>query len=137
MYKCRFFELEELVNPEFFKVLTETEIWALLDESALRMLDLIRLHFEKPVTVNNWHVGGKFKDRGLRMFDCKTGAKFSQHKFGRAFDLDVKGFTAEQIRNEILKNKDLFCGIKALEINVDWVHFDTRQVDNRIMRIMP
>jgi len=108
--------------------------WLLFQSNALIALEKLREFFGVPVTVNNWHIGGSFQYRGYRPPNCKVGAKISQHKFGNAFDCDIKGYTAEEARQKILANQDdpLLMKIMRLEGNVKWVHIDCLPVKNGI-----
>jgi len=136
-YKCKHFEIYELVDPVTFDKWGE-QAWMFFRPEALLSLDKIREFYNKPVTINNWKWGGSFRYRGLRPNYVTTGAVWGQHRFGNAFDLDVKGLSAEQVRQDIIKNKDtVFTEITCLEANVNWVHFDCRNVSNRIMLVYP
>ena len=92
------------------------------------------------VTINNWWglTDAQFeieivktKDRwirnesGLRIFGTVTGAKLSQHFFGRASDKIFKNATAEEVR-EYIKKWYRILGITCIEDNVSWVHSDIR-----------
>ena len=50
-----------------------------------------------PITVNDWHSGGRFLQRGFRN-DPDIGALLSQHRYGRAADFDIEGVTAAEFR---------------------------------------
>jgi uncharacterized protein YcbK (DUF882 family) len=106
----------------------------LMDERLLMSLDAIREHYNRPVTVNNWHSGGQFSLRGFRPMNSKTGAKFSQHKFGRAADFDVQGISPEQVRKDI--RSGLFPLVTCIENNVNWVHIDVRNT-TRLLEVYP
>ena len=119
-YIPRYFQWHELVPSAEYK-----KYWLeLIDDRLLMTLDAIRGHYKRPVTVNNWHSGGEFSLRGLRPMNSTTGAKFSQHKFGRAADFDVAGVSAEQVRNDI--RKGLFPLVTCIEQDTNWVHIDVR-----------
>ncbi len=64
----------------------------------------------------------------------KVGAKYSQHRFGRAVDFDVKGISAETVRNDI--RKGYFSEITCIEADVNWVHIDVRNA-NRLLEVHP
>lgn len=106
----------------------------LMDDRILITADEIREYYGVPVTINNWYWGGNFKNRGFREMNTSVGAKLSQHKFGRAFDFDVKNVPAEQVRNDIRKGK--FPLITCIEKDVSWVHADVRNV-NRLLEVNP
>ena len=102
------------------------------------MLDNLRLFFKRPISVNNWityqypNASDYFQYRGLRTPECSDYSKTSQHAIGNAFDFDVQGLTAEQARQEIIKNKDnkLLMNIGGLELKSGWVHCDARPRSN-------
>jgi len=128
-YKPRHFHASELVPPDVYKAMGERSL-ILLDVRILISLDNLREYFDVPVTVNNWYTKGKFTQRGFRT-DAGTGAKYSQHRYGRGIDCDVKNVTAEKVRQIIIDHQDWqgFQYITALEIDVPWVHMDCRNVD--------
>jgi hypothetical protein len=129
MFKPLNFTIEELVDRATFEA-RGNKSWELLCPRALMTLQDIRNHFGAPVTVNTWARGGNFSQRGLRSPLANVGSQYSQHKFGRAFDLDVQGMSAEEVRQEIIraKNEDpkKFPYMAAIELGVNWFHFDTR-----------
>lgn len=137
-YKCRNFEIYELVDSVTYSKFGE-EAWMFFNTNALKALDGIREYFGTPVTVNTWKNGGNFEFRGLRPISSTLGATYSQHRFGNAFDCDIKGKTAIEVRTEILNNKnnELFKYINCLEANVTWVHFDCRNITDRIRVVYP
>lgn len=127
-YKPKYFTIQELVNPRFLEEMTEEQVWALLDDNALEMLDALREKFG-PITVNNWSFGGRFKDSGLRHPESKVGAKGSAHKQGKAFDCKFSKAKLSDVHAYILENQAEFPKIKRLEClsaTPTWLHFDTR-----------
>lgn len=136
-YECQYFGIDELVDPQTYERWGE-QAWMFFRPEALKMLDEIRRFYNRPVTVNNWKWGGSFQYRGFRPRSTSTGAEYGQHRFGNAFDLDVNGIPAETVRKDIIAHRDsYFKGITCLEANVNWVHFDCRNVKNRIMLVYP
>ncbi len=136
-YRCRNFQIKELVDKKTFEQFG-ADAWMLLDPRALETLDAIRTYFAAPVTVNDWPFGGKNQYRGFRPPDCKVGAKYSQHRRGAAFDISVKGYGADQVREEIIAHKDTyFPYIMCLEAEVPWVHFDVRNIPDPIRIVYP
>lgn len=122
MYSPKYFKWHELMPSKEYE-----PYWLILmDERILRTLDAIRTHYNRPVTVNNWHSGGSFRNRGFRPMIGTVGAKYSQHRFGRAVDFDVHGISAEQVRNDI--RSGLFPDVTCIEKDVNWVHIDVRNV---------
>lgn len=131
MRTCIYFKIHELVPPEVYKEKGE-KAWELLDSRLLKQLDLLRIHFG-PMTVNNYYWGGTREWSGLRTPVSPYYSPYSQHTFGRAADCLFKNFTAEDVRQEILKrrNEEWCKYINSLELNVSWLHFDVRNC-NRI-----
>lgn len=139
-YEPKYFTLAELVPSEVQTELGDRAV-ILLEPRMLMMIDGIRQFFGKPVTINNWVFGGEFKLRCYRPGDTTTGAKWSKHKFGRAADMDISGFTAEQARSVILANhKNPYLSyISVMEAGVNWVHADCRNIisANGIVMVNP
>ena len=136
-YRPRHFAIQELVYPEIYES-RSWRCWELLDERALRSLSAIREKFG-PLTVNDWHWGGNYKESGLRSFTTQTGAKLSQHRFGRAFDIKPKEAVIQDVYEYILGHPREFKFISTLE-NIEatptWVHFDTRLNQDPGIRIV-
>lgn len=128
MYKCKYFKIQELVPPSAYNNLGEAA-WRLLDPRALRSIDLLREKFG-PIIINTWHNGGNRQWSGLRTDDCPLGAKYSQHKYGRAFDLVFKEVKPQKVIDYILGNPEEFPEITAVETGTPtWVHIDVRNCD--------
>ena len=126
-YRCKFFGIKELVPPTIYAARGEAA-WELLRPDALRTLDLLREKFGI-CTVNNWAAGGTYKESGLREFSTSTGAKYSQHKFGGAFDCKFKSATPAEVAAYVLKHQGEFPELTTIEDVKDtptWFHFDVR-----------
>ena len=95
------------------------------DDGILWTMDSIRSYLNQPITVNNWKSGGQFSQRGYRN-DINTGAKFSAHRFGRACDFDIAGYSAEDFRNMVKEGKlvDVLKYVTRMEEGVNWIHLD-------------
>lgn len=136
MYKCKYFKIQELVSRKVYKKYGD-KCWEFFNPILLRTIDDLRKHFDTSITINNWLWGGNFEQRGLRcnldqIVKDKTNAGtiyISEHILGRAVDFDVKGWSSEQVRQEIIKNKDNFPAIKRMEKDVNWVHIDLKPVN--------
>lgn len=128
----RYFTLHELVDrPTYEKY--GAFAWNFFDTRMLENLFAIRDKIiKKPMTINNWHMGGKFSQRGLRTnlspeVLAKTNENklsMSAHSTGKGLDFDVKGMTAEEVRQEIAKNAAKLPYPVRLEADVNWVHCD-------------
>lgn len=144
MYICRHFKIYELVDKKTFDRFG-LQAWMLLNPLALQALDGIREFFtalrgkDTPVTVNNYHSGGPFQYRGLRPHSCTVGAEYSQHRLGNAFDCDIAGISADEARKIIVKHRNdpRFLFINCLEADVNWLHFDCRNIPDRIRIVHP
>lgn len=126
-YRPANFEIRELVTPEVFAARGDAA-WELLDPFALRTLQALRDKFG-PLTVNNWHIGGTYKESGLRGMGSATGAVWSQHKFGRAFDCKFKTVSPQEAHDYILTHMSEFQYLTTLEnpaATPTWTHFDVR-----------
>lgn len=78
-----------------------------------------------PITINN----NRFNWRGYRTPGCGVGAQFSQHRFGRALDLQFHETTPEQVQAFILDNEEEFlkAGLTRIENAAKtktWLHID-------------
>ena len=127
MYKCKHFEIHELVPPHIYEKRGE-KAWELLDERALITLDALRDRFGV-ATVNNYKFGGTRLWSGLRTPDSPYYSETSQHSLGKAFDVVFKYVQAEEVREFILNNRDLFPHVTGLELDVSWLHFDVRNTN--------
>lgn len=122
-----YFCLEELVDKPIFEKFGVNVLW-FLDRSLVMCLDRLR-DTVGPLTINNWHVGGSFHESGLRLFDTQTGAFFSQHKYGKAFDLKPQKITVEQLYLHIVANHEKYPQITTIENPAKtktWLHVDSR-----------
>lgn len=128
-YRPRHFRLEELVDPGTFAALGQ-RAWQLLDPVMLWTMDQLRdLH--GPMVCNDWHRGGSFRFRGYRPPLEKTGATYSLHRCGKAFDVHFTQAQVAAVRADILARPELpaYSAITALEVDVAWLHCDFRNHD--------
>jgi hypothetical protein len=133
MYKCTFFRIYELVPKELHETKPTWKLWTLFDDRALITLDRLRSRYGK-MTINDWYFGGEYQLRGFRPFDSGTGAEFSQHKFGRAFDCKFSDISNEEVIQECIDKKyGCFDLITAIETGVSWFHFDIRNNTDKLI----
>lgn len=92
------------------------------------------------IKVNDWHLGGQFKNRGYRTPDTTVGGKYSQHKLGNAFDCEIlikykdgrlKEADYPKIHDIICENHNEFYshGLRCIEdhkVATGWLHSDKR-----------
>lgn len=128
-YKPKYFQLQEVVPASVIQARGEKG-WELMDDRILMGGDWLR---EKHGScVINGKIGDHvFKESGLRDPLTDTGAKFSQHKFGRALDLKFLKTDTKTVYNFILENQAEARrnGITTIEDIKDaptWIHIDCR-----------
>jgi len=128
--KLGHFDIRELVPAPIWNRYGDSSIW-FLDPRMIEFMQFVRARYNVPVLVNTWHTGGSLENRGFRLPNTSIGAKYSQHKFGRAADFNVTGMTPDQVRADIMKNQKDFIAaglttIEAGEFAPTWVHADCR-----------
>ena len=126
-YICDYFSIEELVPEYTLKAMFKAgaDPWLLFDDRVLWTADELRKRYGTAF-INDWPFGGYHHHRGYRPFDCKDGAEYSQHKFGRAFDVTFYNVKADEIRDDIRNTPSMrvFQYIRRVEDNVGWLHYD-------------
>jgi hypothetical protein len=127
MKRSKNFYTKEFVPPEIILNSRVDPNWFVREEVVVAA-QFVRDHFGKPMTINNWHIGGTLKYRGFRPPECTVGAKYSQHRFCNAFDFGLVGLEPEEIREEIIKKHELFRQyFSTIEKDTKtWVHVDLR-----------
>ena len=127
-----YFIIQELVDERTYNKHKENA-WQFFSTDLLTCLLIIRKNLGRKITVNNWFWGGRFSQRGLRTnlsyLINKSKLYLSAHLMGKAVDFDVEGMTAEEVRNLIEDNADLFpCKIRLEHFKngkpINWVHLD-------------
>jgi hypothetical protein len=105
-------------------------LWSLLDDRIIWTADKLRERYGRAY-INNWPFGGKNQYRGFRPFDSEVGAKFSQHKFGRAIDITFDAVSADEVRADMKSagKTGTYKYITACELNTSWLHVDCRFTD--------
>lgn len=124
------FVLQEFVNPDIYRAWGNRSIW-FIDPRIIEVAQFIRTGLNVALTINNWHTGGQFQERGFRNPDTTTGGKLSQHKFGRAIDISATGKTPADILDFINENWDELkkLGLTTVEnitATPTWLHCDCR-----------
>lgn len=129
MEVTKYFSLKELVPKTVYDRFGDNS-WEFFTPEILSTLNDIRILFDSIIMVNTWSWGGNFHYRGFRPIDYYEGTlSFSQHIRGNAIDFDVKWFTADEVRKELIKQKqqNKLPYLTGVEENVNWVHIDCRQ----------
>ena len=146
IYQCQYFRIEELVPEYVFGIHKHEQhkLWLLFDQRVLITLDRLRRRYG-PLIANDWLWGGKNQYRGWRPWSLSIGAAFSQHKFGRGNDSMPTQVTADEIRQDIRVNSAQSTSpygtfwefIRCIEIDIPWLHFDTRNWLGDILEVRP
>lgn len=141
MYKCEYFKIEELVPKILYENTDDPNLlWLLFDKKALIVLDSFRRDYGTCL-VNTWSWGGDRQYAGFRPFGTNIGATLSQHKFGRGFDPLFENYTSDGVRQVIIEHHGdggWWDMISAIELDVDWLHFDTRNsIEDRLIQFKP
>jgi len=136
-YTCKHFIIQELVDPDTYKI-RGNKAWQLLDDRLLRTLDNLRERYGS-ITINNWKWNGERKWSGLRTAGSPWHSTYSQHSFGRAADCLFKDITAQEVRDDITANphNPTFQFINSYEDNTSWLHFDVRNCDRILTYPIP
>lgn len=126
-YVPEYFTLNELVPSYIFELVRPSVLWNIFDDRILITADRLRKRYGK-LLANTWAWNGRHQHRGYRPQACSIGSVYSQHRFGRALDLEPIDVTAEEIRQDMLKEPaDMeFEYITAIELGVPWLHIDCR-----------
>lgn len=130
-YRPPNFELRELIPPQIH-VARGDRAWQLLDVRALMTLQALRDKFG-PLVVNDWHIGGRYRESGLRSFTTSTGAVWSQHRYGRAFDCKFKECKPFAVAEYVMAHQDEYPHLTTIENTIatpTWFHFDVRAHDH-------
>jgi len=131
------FKVQEFVPRDVYQYLGDDAL-RLIDPRLIEVMEWLRDELNAPITINNWHLGGQFQQRGLRpntseIVRSKKTLYLSAHCFGMAADFDVQGMTAEQVRRWIYANKELMPHAVRLESKVNWVHLDVSNLTNKLI----
>ena len=137
-----YFDVEEIVSDELMTQHGAKGNYFILSHFDPRLLEVmvwIRESLNKPITINNWKWGGPFSQRGLRdnvqtlvQNNTKRNRVYlSGHVLGLAFDFDVEGMTAIEVREWLVANASLCPHPIRLERNlkgkpISWVHLDVK-----------
>lgn len=127
------FDIRELVCPHCYDKFKDNA-WQFLSTELLSILYTLRYQiFKKPITINDWHKGGNFSQRGLRCNMCdevknKTTIYLSAHCLGKAIDFNVKDMTSNNVNITIKDCTNQFRYPIRLETNTNgWTHIDVYQ----------
>ena len=122
------FFFHEFFSQGIWQQNDESNLRKLLDPRLITIMEGLRTTFDKPVYINNWYWGGDKMYRGFRPQSHKS-ALYSQHKFGRGVDFNIKDEDPNSIRQHILNHQQHFLslGLTRIEHELDapgYVHLD-------------
>ncbi len=126
----------EFVSPRVFNACRSKGVDAitLLDDRIIAAFKRLRVKYPD-IYCNNWHVGGIFKQSGFRD-DVKTGAEFSQHRYGRGLDIHTSKSSLQAIYSDIVRNRhqwpEITC-VEDIKITKGWIHIDCRFVPDKFL----
>ncbi len=132
----KFFDIREFVGRRTYDKYGQ-RAWKFICPRLRETILILRQNLDLPMYGNDWHKGGKLRQRGLRtnlqdLFrnKFKRGVLYvSAHVLGKGFDFHVKGMTAEEVRDWIIVNQRIFPYKIRLEHlkngkPITWVHLD-------------
>lgn len=115
----------EFVPPEIWEAYGQTSS-RFYDPRLALIADAVAYVTGGVVVVNNWHVGGQYKNSGYRTPDCQEGAPLSAHKRGMAEDIKVINMPAPRVQEIVRDNFKLHfekLGLTGIEIATPtWTH---------------
>lgn len=93
-----------------------------VSQELVEVLEKIRVHFGKAVTINSGYRTDYHNDR------TKDAAKFSQHKYGLAADITVKGIAPKEVAEYA---ETILVGMGGIGIYKSFTHIDVRKTKSR------
>lgn len=140
MKASKHFDLREFVDPETWRV-RGVESKGLMNQRLFFIADFIREKVGQAVTINNWHLGGQFRESGLRNPNTSTGAKLSQHKLGNAIDVKSTGYDGRKWYDFVRANaKELYTlGVRRIEdksLATTWLHIDCKEHGKQCIQVV-
>lgn len=135
-YLWEFFDRETYENDR----LSNKILIGILDPKIIALSQFIRDRYGSPVTINDWKHKGQYENSGFRAPECTTGAKFSQHRFGRACDYKIDSLTPLEFREDIRNHYPLFrdAGLTTIEKRTStWTHCDVRETQQNELYEVP
>ncbi|MCX7848124.1 MAG: D-Ala-D-Ala carboxypeptidase family metallohydrolase [bacterium] len=126
-----YFDLREFLSPAAWNNL----------QRMLAIVTYIREKSGQPVIINNWHRGGSFTQRGLRLPDTEVGAPGSQHRLFNAVDINIGNWPAvrmhEFVRTYAMQLYTL--GLRRVEdisVAPTWLHLDGKEHGERCIQVI-
>lgn len=133
------FSLSEFVSPAIYKKWGVASLW-FLDKRLFPLAQFIRDRHGS-TTINGTLNGHTYTQSGFREPGSKTGAKLSQHRFGRALDLKFSDATIQEVYDDIVNNFDLYkkfglTTVENINFTKTWLHIDLRNTNQEELKIV-
>lgn len=129
------FVMEEFVPREIFTQYGIKSTW-FISQGVVTSMIFLRNWFGAAITINDWHTGGSFNNRGFRHPANKNFKALSQHKFGKAVDFNVAGLSSDDVAKRIIDNWDTirtnvaFTTMEDPAFTKGWTHLDARYTNS-------
>ena len=131
--QSKHFKIHELVPKKMYRKYGDKS-WRYVDVRLIETIDILKEHFNLgTMTINNYFWGGNREWSGIRTPDSQNYSYGSQHSYANAFDIVFSDYSAEEVRNYIIENKNVFKYVKGMELDVSWVHLDCRNEDEMVL----
>ena len=129
----RYFKVHEFVPKELYAKYGDGS-WRFVDARLIATMDVIKKRFSKgTIEINNYMFGGSREWSGIRNPKSSWFSEYSMHTFGNALDFIASDYTAEEIRNDIIENPNIYPHVKGLELGKSWVHLDVRNSQTLVL----
>lgn len=125
----KYYKVHEFVPEHIYKKYGE-KAWRFIDSRLISSFDTIKERFPNgTVTLNNYFWGGNRHWSGIRTSKSPDYSETSMHSFASAGDAVFSEYEAEEIRQDIIANPEIYPYIKGIEMGISWLHIDTRNED--------
>ena len=128
-YKCKHYDIKELVPPFIYDTVHEDVLWGMFDEDVLRFADWLKGFLGGvPILVN----AKGFTQSGLRTKDSRYYSEGSMHSVGKALDLKPIGWTTERLKERMDAYEREYGAIPYItraehpKSAPSWLHCDTK-----------
>jgi hypothetical protein len=120
------FYLDEFIHPEIYhRFGTNSKLY--LSPQLVELVQAIRTKYGKPIYINTWANGGRFKNSGLRDYKNPLGGKLnrSRHYYGLCADLHAEDI--KELQNHVNDNLEYYhkLGLRVVEnfaFTKSWLH---------------
>lgn len=99
-----YFEIFELVLLEVYFQFKEKSIM-FLDVVMISVINFLWEIVGRGIVINDWYWKGVYSELGLRMLNIKIGVRFFLYKFGKVFDVKIKGFSSKEMYDIVYVNR--------------------------------